>query len=340
MLASGRAATGKRLPPHSFGQCNRRHPVCPGEEGLTTVSENTTSIFVALTLDQPEPSVNVGGQCSPNRRHLAEGQSISTTTALPRLSPARTEEVAPGTNDRQRGRSLPANDSKAFAGPRPVDERSALAEIGAWVRRYLRSHPLESLSTVGGQAVLGVRAVQYLIFDLLTGRFMVGEFIEQAAFMAGTAFLPTILVTIPISVTLAIQFSLLAGQVGATSLSGAATGLVVIRQGAPLVASLLLASAVGSALCADLGSRTMREEIEAMEVMGVSPVRRLVGPRLAAVIVVGLALTGVTSFVGYIASYLYNVYVQNGTRCRGKSQVRVTGSFGRWTAEPSRSRCR
>ena len=340
MLARGRAATGKGLPSRSFGQRIRCHPIRPREEGLTTVLENNSGIVVALAPDQPEPSMNVGGQCSPNRHHPTEGQSIITTPALPGPSSARTEEVAPGTTDRQRGRSLPANDSKAFAGPRPVDERSALAEIGAWVRRYLRSHPLESLSTVGGQAVLGVRAVQYLIFDLLTGRFMVGEFIEQAAFMAGTAFLPTILVTIPISVTLAIQFSLLAGQVGATSLSGAATGLVVIRQGAPLVASLLLASAVGSALCADLGSRTMREEIEAMEVMGVSPVRRLVGPRLAAVIVVGLALTGVTSFVGYIASYLYNVYVQNGTRCRGKSQVRVTGSFGRWTAEPSQSRCR
>ena len=135
--------------------------------------------------------------------------------------------------------------------------------------------------------VLGVRAFQYLFVDIATRRFVVGEFIEQAAFMAGTAFLPTILVTIPISVTLSIQFSLLAGQVGATSLSGAATGLVVIRQGAPLVASLLLAAAVGSAVCADLGSRTMREEIDAMEVMGVSPVRRLVVPRLAALIVIG-----------------------------------------------------
>jgi phospholipid/cholesterol/gamma-HCH transport system permease protein len=161
--------------------------------------------------------------------------------------------------------------------------------------------------------VLGVRAVQYLFVDLLTGRFQVGEFIAQAAFMAGTAFLPTVLVTIPISVTLAIQFTLLAGQIGAASLSGAATGLVVIRQGAPLVAALLLAAAVGSAVCADLGARTMREEIAAMEVMGVSPVRRLVVPRLAAVIVVGLALTGITSFVGYIAAYLFNVYLQNGT---------------------------
>ena len=199
-------------------------------------------------------------------------------------------------------------------GPRqPVDERSALGEIRDWGRRYLDNHPFMSLGTFGGQVVLGVRAVQYLIVDLFTRRFMVGEFIEQAAFMAGTAFLPTVLVTIPISVTLSIQFSLLAGQVGATSLSGAATGLVVIRQGAPLVASLLLATAVGSAVCADLGSRTMREEIQAMEVMGVSPIRRLVVPRLAALIAIGVALTGVTSFVGYIGSYLFNVYMQNGT---------------------------
>src|SRR6201997_3847506 len=103
MLASGGAATGKGLPSRSFGRRNRCHPIRPGEEGLTTVSENNSGIFVALAPDEPKPSVNVGGQCSPNRRHLAEGQSISTTTALPRLSPARTEEVAPGNTDRQRG---------------------------------------------------------------------------------------------------------------------------------------------------------------------------------------------------------------------------------------------
>ncbi|WP_211695323.1 ABC transporter permease [Mycobacterium spongiae] len=199
-------------------------------------------------------------------------------------------------------------------GPRrQADDRSALGEIGSWFRRYLHNHPATSLGTFGGQVVLGVRSVQYLVVDLVTGRFVVSEFLSQAAFMAGTAFLPTVLVTIPISVALSIQFSLLAGQVGATSLAGAATGLVVIRQGAPLVASLLLAAAVGSAVCADLGSRTMREEIAAMEVMGVSPIRRLVVPRLAALIMIGIALTGVTSFVGYIGSYLFNVYVQNGT---------------------------
>ncbi len=196
---------------------------------------------------------------------------------------------------------------------RPPETRSAVREIGDWGRRYMRSHPLQSLHTVGGQVVLGVRTVQYFAVEIVTRRFIVGEFIKQAAFMAGTAFTPTLLMTIPIGVTLSIQFSLLAGQIGATSLSGAATGLAVIRQGAPLVAAILLAAAVGSAVSADLGSRTMREEIEAMEVMGVSVIRRLVVPRFAAVIVVGVALTGLTCFVGFMAGYLFNVYLQNGT---------------------------
>ncbi|MEW5807914.1 ABC transporter permease [Mycobacterium sp. shizuoka-1] len=192
-------------------------------------------------------------------------------------------------------------------------ERSAVREIRDWGGRYLRRHPLESLQTVGGQVVLAVRTIQYAFEELFARRFQTEEFIRQAAFMASTAFVPTLFVTIPIGVTLSIQFSLLAGQVGAQSLSGAATGLAVIRQGAPLVAAILLAAAVGSAVCADLGARTMREEVDAMEVMGVSAIKRLVVPRFAACILVGIALTGLTCFIGFLAGYAFNVYLQNGT---------------------------
>ncbi|WP_319457099.1 MULTISPECIES: ABC transporter permease [unclassified Mycobacterium] len=194
-----------------------------------------------------------------------------------------------------------------------MEERSAIQEIGQWGQRYVQSHPLLSLSTVGGQVVLGVRTIQYFFIDVFTGRFQMREFVKQAAFMAGTAVVPTLLVTIPVCVVLSIQFAVLAGQVGAESLAGAANGLVVIRQGAPLVAAILLAAAVGSAVSADLGSRTMREEIDAMEVMGVSAIRRLVVPRFAAVIVVGVALTGLATWAGFVVGYLFNVYMQNGT---------------------------
>lgn len=161
--------------------------------------------------------------------------------------------------------------------------------------------------------MLGVAALRYLAIDLVTGRFPWTECIRQASFMAATAIMPTILVALPIGATLSIQFAMLAGQVGATSLAGAASGLTVVRQAASLVAAILLAAAVGSAITADLGVRTMREETDAMEVMGVSVVRNLVVPRLLAAMVIGVALCGVVCFVGFLASYLFNVYVQGGS---------------------------
>ncbi|MCV7236125.1 ABC transporter [Mycobacterium branderi] len=187
-----------------------------------------------------------------------------------------------------------------------------VAAIEEWTTGYVRRHPLASLTTVGEQYVLAVRTIQYFFIDLFTGRFQWIEFLRQGAFMAGTAVLPTVLVALPIGVTLSIQFALLANQVGATSLAGAASGLAVIRQAASLVAAVLMAAAVGSAITADLGSRTMREETDAMEVMGVSVIRRLVVPRFAAAIMIGVALTGITCFVGFLASYLFNVYFQRG----------------------------
>ncbi|MGE2692815.1 MlaE family ABC transporter permease [Mycolicibacterium pulveris] len=189
---------------------------------------------------------------------------------------------------------------------------SPLGEATEWTKGYARRHPIASLETVGSQCILGLRAIQYLFVDIARWRFPFWEFVQQAAFMASTAMLPTMCVAIPIGVTLQIQFALLAGQVGATSLAGAASGLAVIRQGAPLVAALLMAAAVGSAICADLGSRTIREEVDALEVLGISAVRRLVVPRLAAAIVVGVALTGLVCFIGFLAGYLFNTFAQNG----------------------------
>lgn len=198
--------------------------------------------------------------------------------------------------------------------PAPVTPPgTARGEVAKWSRGYANRHPLAALRTVGGQFVLGVRSCQYLVVDILRGRFPFGEFVEQASFMARTAVVPTLFVTVPIAVTLSIQFGLLAGQLGATSMAGAANGLAVVRQGAPLVAAILMAAAVGSAISADLGSRTIREETAAMEVMGVSVIRRLVVPRLAASVVVAIALTGFTCFIGFLAGYGFTVMLQGGT---------------------------
>ncbi|WP_245720395.1 MlaE family ABC transporter permease [Nocardia uniformis] len=176
-----------------------------------------------------------------------------------------------------------------------------------------RRHPQRSLETLGRQVDLGRDALKQLFLSLIRRRFPYREFIKQCAFMTNVSAAPTVLVAIPIAVVVSIQVGALVNQVGATTFIGAVAGLGIIRQGAPLVTSLMIAGAVGSAICADLGSRTIRDEIDAMMVMGVDPVRRLVAPRLAAAVLVSMLLCGFIVFVGFATAYIFNVYAQSGT---------------------------
>src|SRR5262249_47692409 len=102
-------------------------------------------------------------------------------------------------------------------------------------------------------------------------------------------------------------------QLGAQSFTGAAAVLGVVREASPIVTALLLAGAGGSAICADLGARRIRDELDALSVLGVDPLQRLVVPRvLAAMLVAGL-LNGLVSVVGVLGGYFFNVVVQGGT---------------------------
>ncbi|MFE3193796.1 MlaE family ABC transporter permease [Nocardia sp. NPDC059240] len=190
---------------------------------------------------------------------------------------------------------------------------SELDRIGQSLRGLWRRHPQRSLETLGRQVDLGRDALRQLVVSILRRRFPYREFIKQCAFMTSVSAAPTVLVAIPIAVVVSIQVGALVNQVGATTFIGAVAGLGIIRQGAPLVTSLMIAGAVGSAITADLGSRTIREEIDAMMVMGVDPVRRLVAPRIAAAVLVSMLLCGFIVFVGFATAYLFNVYAQSGT---------------------------
>jgi phospholipid/cholesterol/gamma-HCH transport system permease protein len=120
-------------------------------------------------------------------------------------------------------------------------------------------------------------------------------------------------VSIPFGAVIALQIGNLSNQVGAGSFTGSAAVLAILREAAPIVCALLISGAGGSAICADLGSRTIREEIDAMEVLGISPVERLVVPRVIACMGVAFLLNGLVSVVGVIGGYVFNVLLQHGT---------------------------
>ena len=143
--------------------------------------------------------------------------------------------------------------------------------------------------------------------------FQTRELVEQFWFIASVTILPTALVSVPFGAVIALQVGSLTQQLGAQSFTGAASVLAVIQQASPLIVALLIAGAGGSAICADIGSRTIREEIDAMVVMGVSPIQRLVAPRVLAAMLVAVFLNGLVSVVGVLGGYFFNVIMQGGT---------------------------
>jgi phospholipid/cholesterol/gamma-HCH transport system permease protein len=172
-----------------------------------------------------------------------------------------------------------------------------------------------SLSPVGGVRQAGSLFALFLdVFRMMFRRpFQFREFVQQAWFVASVTIVPTALVAIPFGAVIALQLGSLARQIGAQSFIGAASVLAIVREASPIVVALLIAGAGGSAICADLGSRKIRDEIAAMEVLGISPIQRLVAPRVLACTLVAVALTGLVSVVGTAGGYFFNVILQGGT---------------------------
>jgi phospholipid/cholesterol/gamma-HCH transport system permease protein len=190
---------------------------------------------------------------------------------------------------------------------------SQVVELLSKPLRYGLRQSDSSLQTLGRFFELATQSFGYLIADLVRLRHPWRDTINQSWFIISVTAIPALLVSIPFGVIVAVQVGSFIQQVGASSVSGAAGGLGVIRQGAPMVAALLLGGAAGSAVATDLGARTIREEVDALRVMGVNPVQRLVTPRLAAIVIVAPVLCAFIIFMGLAAGYAINVGFQSGT---------------------------
>src|SRR6201987_1945597 len=137
------------------------------------------------------------------------------------------------------------------------------------------------------------------------------ESILQAWFIMRVAWLPIIMVSIPLTVLLIFTLNILLAQFGAADLSGAGAALGAVTQLGPLTTVLVIAGAASTAICADLGARTIREEIDAIEVLGIDPIHRLVVPRVIGGTLVATLLNGLVITVGLVGGYLFGVYLQN-----------------------------
>lgn len=126
------------------------------------------------------------------------------------------------------------------------------------------------------------------------------------AMEAGIHALPIVFVlSMAIGAMVAIQGIYSLSIFGAESKVTLGVALSVTREFAPLITGVLVAGRSGSALAARLGIMTINQEIDALTVMGINPVRFLVAPALLAMILMLPLLTWFADCVGLFGAGLY-----------------------------------
>jgi phospholipid/cholesterol/gamma-HCH transport system permease protein len=117
-----------------------------------------------------------------------------------------------------------------------------------------------------------------------------GEFVAQFLFALRLCWFPLMVSIICFSYAApGLQGANFLSLFGALDQLGGLFTLAVIREIAPLVTAVVVAGVAGTAITADLGARKVREELDALQVLGVDPVKNLVVPRfLALMLVTGL----------------------------------------------------
>jgi phospholipid/cholesterol/gamma-HCH transport system permease protein len=90
---------------------------------------------------------------------------------------------------------------------------------------------------------------------------------------------------------------------GAIDRVGAVVPVALLREGGPIISGAVMAGVIGTTITAEIGARLIRQELEALHVMGIDPIRNLVLPRIVALITVMLIINMLGLVGGVLGAY-------------------------------------
>jgi len=159
------------------------------------------------------------------------------------------------------------------------------ARVGVAGRLYQTAR--DALEETGAM----VRLTAKTLVSAVTPPYTYGiEFVQQFSFALRVCWIPLLISTIAFGYEApGLQGANVLTLLGAIDRLGGFFVLASIREFAPFVTAVVLAGVAGTAITADLGARRIREELDALEVLGVDPIKNLVVPRfLALMLITGL----------------------------------------------------
>lgn len=156
-----------------------------------------------------------------------------------------------------------------------------------------------------------VRMLWHVVKDLVRLHLPWGP-TRQQIIKLGLNSLPIILLTALFTgMVLALQTAYGMQRFGAKMYVGNVTSLAMIRELGPVLTALMLCGRVGAGIAAEIASMVATEQVDAIRVLGANPIRKLVTPRVAGVIIVMPVLCIIASIVGIYGGELMAVLELN-----------------------------
>ncbi len=164
----------------------------------------------------------------------------------------------------------------------------------------LLAAPIRFLTEVGILA----RMLKETVVWLFRRPFRARLFIESMEFVGVQSIFIVGLTGTFVGMVFGLQLVASLREFGAENRAGAAIGLALTRELAPVFASLMVSSRAGSAMCTELGSMRVTDQIDALTTMAVNPVQYLVVPRVTAGMIMVPILTMLFNVVGIIGAWI------------------------------------
>ncbi|HQR82689.1 MAG: ABC transporter permease [Thiotrichales bacterium 32-46-8] len=146
-----------------------------------------------------------------------------------------------------------------------------------------------------------------LLWAVPSALLRVGEWMRQLYFAGVLSLLIIMVAGFFVGMVLALQGYNILVSFNATEIVGQMVALSLLRELGPVVAALLFAGRAGSALTAELGLMKSTEQLSALEMMGLDPVKRIFAPRFIAVLLALPMLAMLFSVMGILGGYLVAV---------------------------------
>ena len=160
-----------------------------------------------------------------------------------------------------------------------------------------------SVSTVGRVALFLVRILGQCLPSLRQPRLLVLQIYNAGA----RSLVIVMLCGLFVGMVLALQGYSLLQRFGSESALGVAAALGLVKELGPVITALLFAGRAGTALTSEIGLMRATDQLNAMEMMAVDPVRRVVAPRFLGGIIAVPLLTAIFDVIGIFGAQLVGV---------------------------------